>query len=897
MATKGAVGDGLAVAPVTLSSDGSGSVHVANAEALFLGDYSRQGHDLLIEHNGASLLVEKYFDGAGGNLVGPNGAFLTPSVVHALAGPVAPGQYAEDGAPSAAALTEIGKVVSIEGTATVTHSDGVAGNLANGDPVYQGDVVSTGAASKLGISFIDDSVFSMSADARMVLNELIFDPAKVADSSMVVNLVQGSFVFVTGQVAPSGSMKVETPVATMGIRGTTPKVTVSSELGVTEFSILPDPGSGKVGSYVLIDKTTGAILGTVESVGDKWVITSLSDEAVKVAKSGLDLLEDEAAISDIRDAVSHALGQRTELNGASSFQQVAFDASASSSGQNSEQGGDNQGNTPGGPTGGTDPTPDKDDPPIAGNDSFATNEDAVLVGGNVINASGGGADVDPDGFALTVTQVNGQALTFNAGGTASVVLPANADQQTVGANLLISKTGGITYDPSSAFNYLAVGEQRVETFTYQVTDKNGFTDTATVTITVEGRNDTPIITVADPGDIVGTINDIAEQDPSQGNADLTETGSITFGDVDLTDRPVATVSAISVTATAQGGGSLALTQDQIDDIADAFSISPDGVSGVNTNNGTVNWTYEIDENDVDFLGAGEVVTAVFTIQVDDHHGGTDTQDVTITIKGANAAGSGDNDAPVISVESNDLALFGLTESNVALTKSGTLTVTEVDLTDRIVTSVVDVDMAGTGPLTGQPTEAALLDMLTLSPSPILTDNVATSGTFTWTFDSGSQNFDYLAVGETLILTYTVKATDDELAFDTQTVTITITGTNDAPVIDAIAQSDLNEQTDTDALTTSIDVTFTDVDLTDVGHTATITDAVASGVTTGLVLDETALKALVTPGAVTKATGSDDGSVTLAFSAASTAFDYLAVGEKLTLTYTVEIDDGDGGVTP
>ena len=142
MATMGAVGDGPSGAQVILLPDGNGSVHVADAETLFLGDYSRQGHDLVIEHNGASLLVEDYFDGAGGNLIGPNGAYLTPSVVHALAGPNAPGQYAQEGGATAAtALSEIGKVVSIEGTATVTHSDGVTVNLANGDPVYQGDVV------------------------------------------------------------------------------------------------------------------------------------------------------------------------------------------------------------------------------------------------------------------------------------------------------------------------------------------------------------------------------------------------------------------------------------------------------------------------------------------------------------------------------------------------------------------------------------------------------------------------------------------------------------------------------------------------------------------------------------------------------------------------------------
>ena len=134
------------------------------------------------------------------------------------------------------------------------------------------------------------------------------------------------------------------------------------------------------------------------------------------------------------------------------------------------------------------------------------------------------------------------------------------------------------------------------------------------------------------------------------------------------------------------------------------------------------------------------------------------------------------------------------------------------------------------------------------------------------------------------------------ASSNRTIEVTITGTNDAPVIAAIAQKNLTEQADTSALTATIPVTFTDVDLTDVGHAANITGAVATGTTTGLALDQAALIALVTPGAVTKASGSSSGSVDLSFSAASTAFDYLAKDEVLTLTYTVAIDDGDGGVT-
>ena len=55
-------------------------------------------------------------------------------------------------------------------------------------------------------------------------------------------------------------------------------------------------------------------------------------------------------------------------------------------------------------------------------------------------------------------------------------------------------------------------------------------------------------------------------------------------------------------------------------------------------------------------------------------------------------------------------------------------------------------------------------------------------------------------------------------------------------------------------------------------------------------------ALIAPGDVAKAAGSTSGSVDLSFSADSTAFDYLAQGQVLTLKYTLAIDDGDGGLT-
>ncbi len=118
------------------------------------------------------------------------------------------------------------------------------------------------------------------------------------------------------------------------------------------------------------------------------------------------------------------------------------------------------------------------------------------------------------------------------------------------------------------------------------------------------------------------------------------------------------------------------------------------------------------------------------------------------------------------------------------------------------------------------------------------------------------------------------------------------------MINAIVTTPLNEQTDTSPLTKTIAVSFTDADLSDVGHTAAITGVARSGETAGLAaLTDAQLMALVTPETVIKAAGSSSGSVNLDFSAASTVFDYLATGQIVTLTYTVAINDHDGGVTP
>ncbi|THD46940.1 MAG: hypothetical protein E8A46_25175, partial [Bradyrhizobium sp.] len=192
-----------------------GAIIVPDAQLLFNGDFKRSGVDLILSRDHQELVLHDYFKGEKrAALSSPDGAHLTGDTVNALAGNV---QYAQaDGSTAAGHI--IGHVTKLVGTATAVRN-GVSVILNNGDNVEKGDVVQSGSDSTLGITFIDGTVFGLSANARMVLNEMVYDP-NGSNNSSLLSLVAGTITFVAGETAKHGDMKIDTPVATMGIRGT-----------------------------------------------------------------------------------------------------------------------------------------------------------------------------------------------------------------------------------------------------------------------------------------------------------------------------------------------------------------------------------------------------------------------------------------------------------------------------------------------------------------------------------------------------------------------------------------------------------------------------------------------------------------------------------------------------
>ena len=314
----------------------------------------------------------------------------------------------------------------------------------------------------------------------------------------------------------------------------------------------------------------------------------------------------------------------------------------------------------------------------------------------------------------------------------------------------------------------------------------------TTTLQITGTNEAPLI-VSEDGDHQGSVTEGVSGTEEVVTHEVT--GTIAFTDIDQTDRPTASESTKSISYLTDVGESV-LTDTQRAAIEAAFSIA---AAAGNTNDGSYNWTYAISEDSLNFLAESEVVTAVFTVTVDDQNGGTVSQDVTITINGT-------NDAPVIKTITATGSLTervgteaGTTEANA----TGTITIQDLDNTDQVTLSeVFNNDMVWSGgTITDKELTATqiqtLIDGFVLNDATALeiddTTNEAHSG---WTYTT-NEDLNFLADGETLTFSFSVTATDDSGASTNtspeERVTITITGTNDAPTVAAALSSKTDEE--------------------------------------------------------------------------------------------------------
>ena len=416
------------------------------------------------------------------------------------------------------------------------------------------------------------------------------------------------------------------------------------------------------------------------------------------------------------------------------------------------------------------------------------------------------------------------------------VLTASVTTDTTG-----SGTGGVvTWNYSvaaSAVEYLAKDETKVETFTFTVDDGNGGSVERTVSVTITGTNDAPVVAATD---VTGAVTELVTP-----TGDLTDTGTIAFSDVDLTDGH--SVSAVTPSLGALGVLTASVTTD----------TTGSGTGGV------VTWNYSVAASAVEYLAKDETKVETFTFTVDDGNGGSVERTVSVTITGT-------NDAPVVAATDVTGAVTELVTPTGDLTDTGTIAFSDVDLTDGHSVSAVTPSLGALGVLTASVTTD--------------TTGSGTGGVVTWNYSVAASAVEYLAKDETKVETFTFTVDDGNGGSVERTVSVTITGTNDAPVVAAtdVTGAVTELVTPTGDLTDTGTIAFSDVDLTD-GHSV-------SAVTPSL-----GALGVLTASVTTDTTGSGTGGVvTWNYSVAASAVEYLAKDETKVETFTFTVDDGNGG---
>ncbi|MGE4268566.1 MAG: VCBS domain-containing protein [Deferribacterales bacterium] len=462
-----------------------------------------------------------------------------------------------------------------------------------------------------------------------------------------------------------------------------------------------------------------------------------------------------------------------------------------------------------------------------------------------------------DSYTDTGNNNNDETTTSTATGDPVYSL---AEGATVPPGFVLNSDGSYTIDPTiSDYDYLGEGEDVEYDVDIVITYPDGSTEDGVINVVVTGTNDAPVAYA----EVISAVED--------GNV---VTGQLTAVDPDVNDTLTFEVASSGV--------------------PDGFTLNSDG-------------TYSFDPSSYDYLAAGEQTTLTVDYMVTDPYGETSYETITIVVTGT-------NDAPVVS----DISYSGTEDTSITITAEELLAqATDVDGDDLSIVEITNVTGGtivdnGDGTYTFTPdqdfngqatfefsvtdgtetvTATGKIDIAAVNDAPVaeavtaeteedsvLTGQLtatdvdgddltfATKGAvpegFTLNSDGSyefnTENYDYLAVGEseTYVVSYTV--TDDSGAVTESKITITVTGTNDAPVAEAA-------------------VGAVDEDSTITGQ-LTATDA-----------DDGAVLTFSTDSTVDGFTLNSDGSYTFDAS----GYDYLAAGETaaIEIPYTVTDENG------
>lgn len=168
----------------------------------------------------------------------------------------------------------VGSVDEIHGHVTVKHPDGTTATLKFGDLIMMGDIVETDASGTVHILFIDDTDLKIGKNARLAIDEYVFDSGPQRGSSSV-SMLRGVFEYTSGLIGhndPDNGEHVHTGYGNIGVRG-------------TQFIVQQDPCSSTQMVYLIQGELAITPLNTpsVTNICDAPVTISVTTTSVSTA--------------------------------------------------------------------------------------------------------------------------------------------------------------------------------------------------------------------------------------------------------------------------------------------------------------------------------------------------------------------------------------------------------------------------------------------------------------------------------------------------------------------------------------------------------------------------------------------------------------------------------------
>ena len=467
------------------------------------------------------------------------------------------------------------------------------------------------------------------------------------------------------------------------------------------------------------------------------------------------------------------------------------------------------------------------------------------------------------GVALGKQDVESEAgrnLAFGSGSDGKPGMGEPLHQTSDGKIEIEGTYGTLTIDPASntytyktnenadklGLNTDGTPQTGTDEFTIYVRDEHGAWTAKPISVTVTGSNDTPTITaddaehwvkeagVVDTSTDHGSTTDTAKTpDPSDDSRELTDadnslsrneiSGQVHVKDTDTTDT-------LTLDIGAKEGSGTTLIGDPKTDANGNITLETEFGSIILHKDGT--YTYTIDEGKTESLAQGQTEKEIFTITVSDGHGGTASVDITINIVGT-------NDRPTLTLTpTSDTVVsdpgYDKDHNEVAedLTVTGTFEGADPDSNPTLEYGVstsagnrdtaFDADGSNPGMGGGHHSATGTYGSLTIDPS---------TGEYTYTLDTAKGGAaDKLGLKpdgkpEQGYDTFTIYVRDEHGAWSEQTITITVNGSNDAPVIakteNTLTVTESGFKADNTAVDTTHDVSkgsvgATDMDTSDQG---------------------------------------------------------------------------------